>query len=755
MPRFEKGSQEAKDYMASIRNARKQPNYVPPANKKLTKKQKEPKNIAVHKQRKTKSGWSKKQTKKQQEDDGENIQMNMEEEPAPATAYQRKKRQIYATEDERKEAIKKQKRDYAKRKRDKVKAAKGSGLLGDIKMGLQKTKEYVGAVVYGRGNIYPPKVRGIIKKLGEHQVVSAELRRSPVQSLITKAMDLFTFGQFSKNMSQTPYDKLFHLQIILTLDNGVKLLVEKNEVINMDIGSPPIKKGIDVLPVSPFSGDVLNNVLEKTKTKMGDKAYFDYNAENNNCQDFISSLLSANGWGDANDFAFVKQDTKTLFKGLSGLAKTAYTLTELGERANVAMTGRGNNQVQGEDEGDTESESSSMEGEGILDYLMGTKTKESQSKKPLIPRPLPLKDTSQVRSQVQKNHYAIRNQIENALTEGKINETERRHLVDILDPPLGFFDDSIRPTMELYKNQNAAMEALAEKLSKKGSGLQSDYVSSMEGEGIAEWIRTKLGVKQGVKPADYRERLDKMITIAKAEQQKSFIDQRRRDKGLPALKPKPIGKVAPAPVYNDMIFDDDGELMEGSGLIQDLRKSQLTGKKGNLVKSGRDLEMKRNEIAFLKKYIKDYKDRYEEAKRDEEDWFIDTYEERLQELDDLENPFYDAKEGRGLKSFKSGSFGSDYVVQSVLFKKDKYSLPEAKKWLKDNKYKSPKVDETENMLRFRQLSPSVVDKKGYTEYHNKPLGLSGIELVIAYRRQKEERMGQSFKKRLNARLKNY
>ena len=105
--------------------------------------------------------------------------------------------------------------------------------------------------------------------------------------------------------------------------------------------------------------------------------------------------------------------------------------------------------------------------------------------------------------------------------------------------------------------------------------------------------------------------------------------------------------------------------------------------------------------------------------------------------------------GQGLKSFKSGSFGSNYVVQSVLFKKDKYSLPEAKKWLKDNKYKSPKVDETDNMLRFRQLSPSVVDAKGYTEYHNKPLGLSGIELIIAYRRQKEERMGQSFKKQKN------
>jgi hypothetical protein len=100
-------------------------------------------------------------------------------------------------------------------------------------------------------------------------------------------------------------------------------------------------------------------------------------------------------------------------------------------------------------------------------------------------------------------------------------------------------------------------------------------------------------------------------------------------------------------------------------------------------------------------------------------------------------------EGEGMES--------NYVVQSVIFKKSKYSVASAKKWLKDNKYKSPKVDETENMLRFRQMSPKMVDKKGYTEYRNKPLGKSGIELVLAYKGS----MGSGFKKRLETRVKNY
>ena len=220
----------------------------------------------------------------------------------------------------------------------------GEGIISDavdaVKSGAKKVGEYIGAVVMGRGENYPPKVRTLIEKFGSSKITSAELRRSPVQSVLTSAMNALTFGKFKKNMAQTPYDRLFHLQIVLTLENGSKLLLEKNEVINMEL-SPSMNKGAEVEPVKSFTSATLNDALEKTKASMGSKAYFDYNAENNNCQDFILSFLKSNGWGDAGDYAFVKQDTKKLFKGLSGLAKTAYTLTELGERANVALTGKG------------------------------------------------------------------------------------------------------------------------------------------------------------------------------------------------------------------------------------------------------------------------------------------------------------------------------------------------------------------------------------------------------------------------------
>jgi len=85
-------------------------------------------------------------------------------------------------------------------------------------------------------------------------------------------------------------------------------------------------------------------------------------------------------------------------------------------------------------------------------------------------------------------------------------------------------------------------------------------------------------------------------------------------------------------------------------------------------------------------------------------------------------------DGKGIK---------DYMIQSVLFDKGKYNIKEAKKWLKENGYKSPKVDTTEDKHRFRQISPKTVEKKGYNIFRNKKLGKSGIELIIAYKGKKK------------------
>jgi hypothetical protein len=74
----------------------------------------------------------------------------------------------------------------------------------------------------------------------------------------------------------------------------------------------------------------------------------------------------------------------------------------------------------------------------------------------------------------------------------------------------------------------------------------------------------------------------------------------------------------------------------------------------------------------------------------------------------------------------------DYLVQSIIFDKSAYSPAKARKWCRENGYKCPKIDETANYYRFRQVSPAVANKSGYTEYRTKDLGNGDVKLVLAY-----------------------
>jgi hypothetical protein len=65
------------------------------------------------------------------------------------------------------------------------------------------------------------------------------------------------------------------------------------------------------------------------------------------------------------------------------------------------------------------------------------------------------------------------------------------------------------------------------------------------------------------------------------------------------------------------------------------------------------------------------------------------------------------------------------VVQSVIFKKDKFTKKQAESWLKKNNYKPIKhVHSTDNFHRYR-----IVEPNSLSNYYTQSLN-NGIELVI-------------------------
>ena len=66
------------------------------------------------------------------------------------------------------------------------------------------------------------------------------------------------------------------------------------------------------------------------------------------------------------------------------------------------------------------------------------------------------------------------------------------------------------------------------------------------------------------------------------------------------------------------------------------------------------------------------------------------------------------------------------VVQSILFDSKMWSVRDAVE------FKASKIDETVNFYRFRQVSPTSLKNKGYTEYRVKKLK-NGIDFVLAFK----------------------
>jgi hypothetical protein len=230
----------------------------------------------------------------------------------------------------------------------------GTGVFEDISNAVKKTyvsvvskakkavssaTKYANVLVQGR-NDYPPKVRKIIGDFGTKVIKSAIVRRTPVPSVLTQALNAVSLGSFSKNLKDSPYDTLFHLSLVVELDDGSKILIEKNEVINMDKNpSLPAHTDIQEVPNIP-SRLTLNAMLQNAQNRMGDK-YFTYSARDNNCQDYIMAILQANNMGNDATSQFVKQDTKQLFEGLTTLRKVSNTITDIGAKVNEITTGAG------------------------------------------------------------------------------------------------------------------------------------------------------------------------------------------------------------------------------------------------------------------------------------------------------------------------------------------------------------------------------------------------------------------------------
>jgi transcriptional antiterminator Rof (Rho-off) len=199
--------------------------------------------------------------------------------------------------------------------------------------------------IFGGKLDFSNKIKKILKKYGNENIVSIRVGRRPINKLVEKAFNIISVGKWNELRQQYYYDKLFHLFLILTLQDGTKLSLEKNDIVNMDTNdSRCSEKNVDCIELEyPQNSITVNDLVKTPLDRIGKNNYFVYDPFKLNCQIFIKSVLETFGLYNSKVNDFVYQDLTDIIKNLpfyvSWVGKAATDISAFGKK----ISGAGHN----------------------------------------------------------------------------------------------------------------------------------------------------------------------------------------------------------------------------------------------------------------------------------------------------------------------------------------------------------------------------------------------------------------------------
>lgn len=191
-----------------------------------------------------------------------------------------------------------------------------------------------------KAGVYPPEMRKVLEKIGNDNILGIDVFRKPLQSFISKALKIASFGKSDQALKELNYDELFHLGLVIHATNSIYTL-EKEQVLVMKEWKQ--KPDMEIRTVCGPIKKTVNELVEKTKEYMGDKAFSSYNFKNNNCQVFCVSVLRANGLSRPDLEKFILQDIVTIAQTLHPVANKAADaiVSHIAPIADKIMNGHG------------------------------------------------------------------------------------------------------------------------------------------------------------------------------------------------------------------------------------------------------------------------------------------------------------------------------------------------------------------------------------------------------------------------------
>ena len=172
--------------------------------------------------------------------------------------------------------------------------------------------------LFGAKKDFSNKIKSILKKHGDKKIRAIRIGRRPINSRVEKAFNLISLGKWEKYRKQYYYDTLFHLFLIITLEDGMVISFEKNSIVTMTENDGRCSmKDVECLELEyPADSITVRELVEKPLERIGKDKYFVYHPFERNCQIFIGDVLKTFNLYSSKAKEFVYQDISSIVEKL-------------------------------------------------------------------------------------------------------------------------------------------------------------------------------------------------------------------------------------------------------------------------------------------------------------------------------------------------------------------------------------------------------------------------------------------------------
>lgn len=162
------------------------------------------------------------------------------------------------------------------------------------------------------------KIKKILGKYGKQKIREIYIGRRPINSMVERAFNIISLGKWSKLRNEYYFDRLFHLFLILTMEDGTIISLEKNSIVTMTEDDERCSmKDVECVKIDyPTDSITLEELVKKPLERIGKEKYFVYQPFDQNCQIFIRDVLTTFGLYSKKAEEFIYQDISEIVERL-------------------------------------------------------------------------------------------------------------------------------------------------------------------------------------------------------------------------------------------------------------------------------------------------------------------------------------------------------------------------------------------------------------------------------------------------------